>query len=82
MFYAVTDLKKKKYTGFRYVQADWDLKENETLVKSLDGLTQIEPQQSSQAPLNEVYELTSLMGKLDSTQINALKQAVLAILEA
>jgi hypothetical protein len=40
------------------------------------------PQQSSQAPLNEVYELTSLMGKLDSTQINALKQAVLAILEA
>jgi hypothetical protein len=40
------------------------------------------PQEGVQAPLNEVYELTSLMSKLDSTQINALKQAVLAILEA
>jgi hypothetical protein len=40
------------------------------------------PQEAVQTPLNEVYELTSLMSKLDSTQINALKQAVLAILEA
>ena len=40
------------------------------------------PQEAVQAPLGEVYELTSLMSKLDSTQINALKQAVQAILEA
>jgi hypothetical protein len=53
MPYAVTDLKKKAYTGFRSVQEGWELKENETLVESLKGLTELAPPPPPKTPLEK-----------------------------
>jgi hypothetical protein len=119
-FYAFTNFNEENatYTGFRTVEADWELGDNETLVEadSLDGYTEATPPQT---PLDKLRELTTLISTLDDEtqadflsasagiatalnagqvgvaivvvnridtqgdpQLDALKQAVLAILEA
>ncbi|MFN7301440.1 MAG: hypothetical protein ACK5U7_08230 [Bacteroidota bacterium] len=121
-FYAFTNFNEENatYTGFRMVEADWELGENETLVEadSLDGYSEAIPT-LPKSPQDKLRELTALISTLDDEtqadflsasagiatalnagqvgvaivvvnridtqgdpQLDALKQAVLAILEA
>jgi hypothetical protein len=121
-FYAFTNFNEDNatYTGFRMVEADWELGENETLVEadSLDGYTEA-ILELPKSPQDKLRELTALISTLDNetqadliddsgriidalsfgqvgvakvlvtridtqgdAQLEALKQAVLAILEA
>jgi hypothetical protein len=121
-FYAFTNFNEANatYTGFRMVEADWELGENETLVEadSLDGYSEAIPT-LPKSPQDKLRELTALISTLDdetqadflsasagiatalnagqvgvaivvvnridtqgNPQLDALKQAVLAILEA
>jgi hypothetical protein len=121
-FYAFTNFNEENatYTGFRMVEANWELGENETLVEadSLDGYSEA-VLEVPQTPQDKLRELTALMSSLDlqtqalflpvssgvatalnagnvplavfvvngidtqgDPQLEALKQAVLAILEA
>jgi len=116
--YAVKKISDKTYSGWRMVQADWTLEQDEVLLESLNGYAQEVPE-SPQTPQDKLRELVALMGTLDlptqanflpvssgvetalnagnvplavfvvngvdtqgSAQLDALKQAVLAILEA
>jgi hypothetical protein len=121
-FYAFTNFNEENatYTGFRMVEADWELGENETLIEadSLDGYSEAIPT-LPKSPLQKLQELTILIASLDhetqadlsvytpqiatvlsagqvevakilvgristnsNPQLDALKDAVLAILEA
>lgn len=116
--YAVKKISDKTYSGWRMVQADWPLEQDEVLLESLDGYSQ-ETLALPQTPQDKLRELTALMGTLDlptqanflpvssgvetalnagnvplavfvvngidtqgSAELDALKQAVLMILEA
>jgi hypothetical protein len=67
-FYAFTNFNEENatYTGFRMVEADWELGENETLVEadSLDGYSEAIPT-LPKTPLQKLQELTALIASLD-----------------
>ena len=67
-FYAFTNFNEENatYTGFRMVEADWELGDNETLIEadSLDGYTEAIPT-LPKSPQDKLRELTALMSSLD-----------------
>ena len=70
--YAVKKISDKTYSGWRMVQADWPLEQDEVLLESLDGYSQ-EILALPQTPQDKLRELTALMGTLDlPTQANFL----------
>jgi hypothetical protein len=68
-FYAFTNFNEENatYTGFRMVEADWELGENETLVEadSLDGYTEA-ILELPKSPQDKLSELTALISTLDN----------------
>ena len=75
-FYAFTNFNEDNatYTGFRMVEADWELNENETLVEadSLDGYSEALPN-LPKSPQQKLVELTGLIASLDyETQADLL----------
>jgi hypothetical protein len=68
-YYAFTNFDEENatYTGFRMVEADWELGENETLVEadSLDGYTEAVPN-LPKTPQEKLQELTALILTLDN----------------
>jgi hypothetical protein len=53
MPYAVSDLVNDTYTGWRMVQDNLELKENETFAESLDGLMELAPPPPPKTPLEK-----------------------------
>jgi hypothetical protein len=75
-FYAFTNFDEDNatYTGFRMVEADWELNENETLVEadSLEGYSEALPN-LPKTPQQKLVELTGLIASLDyETQADLL----------
>ncbi len=67
-FYAFTNFNEDNatYTGFRMVEEDWELGDNETLIEadSLDGYSEA-VLEVPQTPQDKLRELTALMSSLD-----------------
>ena len=75
-FYAFTNFDEDNatYTGFRMVEADWELGENETLIEagSLEGYGEALPN-LPKSPQQKLVELTGLIASLDyETQADLL----------
>ena len=75
-FYAFTNFDEDNatYTGFRMVEADWELGENETLIEagSLEGYGEALPN-LPKTPQQKLVELTGLIASLDyETQADLL----------
>jgi hypothetical protein len=77
-FYAFTNFNEDNatYTGFRMVEADWELGENETLIEadSLEGYSEA-LQNLPKSPQDKLRELTALISTLD----NATQRAFLYV---
>jgi hypothetical protein len=78
-FYAFTNFNEDNatYTGFRMVEADWELGENETLVEadSLDGYTEAIIE-APQTPQEKLQILTAMVSELDDQKQADLLQGI------